>query len=427
MLWNWPMFHGGILISPSRFPWIYPWISQRGVVEKVVKDERTPRALPSANAWGALKRKKEKNIDRPGNFCGFHVFFWGGYLFFGAFLEYHFLEVSNMLILGFVSGNVTNSLWRGIFFGNDFFLGIICFLASVCAFAFAFAAFAFAFAAFASRAFVTSALLSAHLLLSCFRVVFCLSFCRTSKCNACVCTACSRSSQPTYALRLVWMHSGSQVGSLRAHVQLHAGMWGYQPVSNTTTETKRQTAHPCEATSPTSPPKSRSASRWTSHTASPSISPNYARSSQANTGTARAAQSSARSRMWSVCSYHDRSGCDPSNAGDPWAPGLYCDCQNAAQWSVRFVALGYRSSSITLGKKNSMIFTVLGLQRWRSGECLITAQPGNAGFVACLKIFNPKQKQSWRGLSVISEACEWEYTVMPCIRTSSSGNAQGCA
>ena len=247
-------------------------------------------------------------------------------------------------------------MWR-IHYGGVFFLGMIFFWelfffwASICAFAFAFAAFA----SFA-RAFVTSALLSAHLLLSCFRVVFCLSFCRTSKCNACVCPACSRSSQPTYALRLVWMHSGSQVGSLRAHVQLHAGMWGYQPVSNTTTETKRQTAHPCEATSPTSPPKSRSASRWTSHTASPSISPNYARSSQANTGTARAAQSSARSRMWSVCSYHDRSGCDPSNAGDPWAPGLYCDCQNAAQWSVRFVALGYRSSSITLGKKKQHDF-----------------------------------------------------------------------
>ena len=149
---------------------------------------------------------------------------------------------------------------------------------------------------------------------------------------------------------------------------------------------------PVRSHKPHQPPKSRSASRWTSHTASPSISPNYARSSQANTGTARAAQSSARSRMWSVCSYHDRSGCDPSNAGDPWAPGLYCDCQNAAQWSVRFVALGYRSSSITLGKKNSMIFTVSGLQRWRIGECLITAQPGNAGFVACLKNFQSEAK-----------------------------------
>lgn len=56
------------------------------------------------------------------------------------------------------------------------------------------------------------------------------------------------------ALRLLWMRSGSQVGSLQAHVQLHAGTWGYQPVSDTTTETKRQTAHQCEAQAPPAPP-----------------------------------------------------------------------------------------------------------------------------------------------------------------------------
>ena len=127
MLRNWPMFHGVILISPSRFPWISPWISQRGVVEKVVKDERTPRALPSANAWGAPKRKKEKNIEKPSTetrqFLWVPCFFLGVYLFFGASLEYHLLEMSNMLILGIVSGNVTNSLWRGIFLLGIIFLG----------------------------------------------------------------------------------------------------------------------------------------------------------------------------------------------------------------------------------------------------------------------------------------------------------------
>ena len=78
-------------------------------------------------------------------------------------------------------------------------------------------------------------------------------------------------------------------------------------------------------------------------------------SSWSNTGTARPAQSSVRSRVWSVCSYHDCSGCDPSNAGDPSAPGLHCDFWDAAEWSMvphanptsetlSFVALGLVSA-----------------------------------------------------------------------------------
>lgn len=134
------------------------------------------------------------------------MFFFGGCIYFlELFSEYHFLEVSNMLILGFVSGNVTNSLWRGIFF----LLGIILFWGLLYV-----------------LLLLLLLLLILHLLLL----------------------------QPTYALRLLWMRSGSQVWSLRAHVQLHAGTWGYQPVSDTTTETKRQTAHPCEAQAPPAPP-----------------------------------------------------------------------------------------------------------------------------------------------------------------------------
>ena len=69
------------------------------------------------------KEKGEKHRQKPGNFYGFHVFFsfffFGGCIYFlELFSEYHLLEESNMLILGFVSGNVTNSLWRGIFLGE---------------------------------------------------------------------------------------------------------------------------------------------------------------------------------------------------------------------------------------------------------------------------------------------------------------------
>ena len=281
MLRNWPMFHGVILISPSRFPWISPWISQRGVVEKVVKDERTPRALPSANAWGAPKRKKEKNIEKPSTetrqFLWVPCFFLGVYLFFGASLEYHLLEMSNMLILGIVSGNVTNSLWRGIFLLGIIFLGG----ASICAFAFAFAAFDFAFAAFASfaRAFVTSALLSAHLLLSCFRVVFCLSFCRTSKCNACVCPACLLYVCFGCAVAARWGPCKHMYSFMLERGDINRCQIPQTGVRYHNRNQKADRA-PVRSTSPTSPPKSCGASRWTSHTASPSISPNYARSSQ---------------------------------------------------------------------------------------------------------------------------------------------------
>ena len=331
--------------------------------------------------------------------------------------------------------------------------------ASLCAFAFAFAAFDFAFAAFA-RAFVTSALLSAHFLLSCSRVVFCLSFCRTSKCNACVCPACSSHncagshgcfqqlrvvstkwllrlekgcqslrwlecmkssdlSQPTYALRFA-LDAQWQPGGVLAST-CTASCWNVG-ISTGVRYHKKADRAPVRSTSPTRPPKSRGASRWTSHTASPSISPSYARSSQSNTGTARPAQSSARSSMWSVCSYHNGSGCDPSNAGDPWAPGLYSDFQNAA--------LQVRPSDLLHWVKGLHLSPYVEKAAWFSQSEVSSGEGAGSASSrpsqTCLKIFTRKQKQSWRGLSVLSEACDWDYTCLAS-GTSSSGNAQGCA
>lgn len=215
------------------------------------------------------KGKKEKNHrQKPGNFCGFHVFFWGVYLFFGAFFGVPFFGGVKHVNSWVCVGKCDEFIMEGYFFfvGNYSFLG-----ASICAFAFAFAAFDFAFAAFATN-------------------------------------ICS-----TFALDAQW-----QPGVVLAST-CTASCWNVGISTGVRYHNRNQKADraPVRSTSPTSPPKSRGASRWTSHTASPSISPNYARSSQSNTGTARPAQSSARSRMWSVCSYHDGSGCDPSNAGDP--------------------------------------------------------------------------------------------------------------
>ena len=179
-------------------------------------------------------------------------------------------------------------------------------------------------------------------------------------------------------------------------------------MSDSTAETKRQTAHPHEGTSP-SPSKSCGATRWTG-------------------------QLLVRHRNSKTCAeFCEKQGM----VGMRYAPimiaqGATLPMLAALQLRDYIAIFGMQLNEGMVPHKTMVLVRpsallhcvwsqpiiagsdkVSGLQRRRSGECLITTQPGNAGFVTCLKIGAPKRHEE---VCLFVQRHVIESILMPCIR-----------